>query len=504
MTDLFTICKNALDSMGESPKSLGKALSAISGLNDLDTAVTSDDFFDLLKGEDTNEPIAILFHERLASWDYASSPPWGEGSDRNTTLRRRAIYRTLSLTVDQQNLCDARFPYAPALDPPILIAGSENSGWRPWYTPQRASARKFYWKSYFGYLRDTKHWEAKNLAALDESTNDVIARLTDPEQQVPYQSKGLVVGFVQSGKTANFTGVIARAADAGYRLFIVLAGTINILRDQTQRRIDKELIGTDMCQDEQYELDEDYSEFVSHNGFPSERQAFDWERLTGSKEDFKRLKKGISALEFRRFDSSKPFFNPGNLHRDRAKLAVVKKNTTVLDKLIADLKSVGRKVDLSAVPALVIDDESDQASVNTVNAFQYRQRGKLEKERKARSETNNRIVTLLKTLPRAQYVGYTATPFANVFVDPEDAEDLFPSDFIVSLPRPEGYMGVREFYDDVEPQKGDYSSNQNAFVRFIEGPDEKAENLVQAIDAFVLSGAIKLYRSSRSGGKLSY
>ena len=93
-------------------------------------------------------------------------------------------------------------------------------------------------------------------------------------------------------------------------------------------------------------------------------------------------------------------------------------------------------------------------------------------------------------------MGYTATPFANVFVDPEDAADLYPSDYILSLPRPAGYMGVTDFHDAEEVTPGNFSSNQNAFVRFVQADDDLPANLPQALDAFVLAGAVKLYRES--------
>lgn len=498
----FELYKIALEGMSHRPRDLDRALQLVSNLDDREVSLVRDDLFALLEQNDANEPIAIIFHQKLAGWDYLSDPEWAGGTARNTIARRSIIYESLGLAASDRSFCDTRYPYAPALDPPIAITDDETGLWRPWYTAERQAARGYYWQSYSEYLRDKKRWEAKNLAALDEASRDVVQRLADPESLTPYQSKGLVVGYVQSGKTANFTGVIARAADAGYRLFIVLAGTINILRDQTQRRLDKELVGTEMCKDEHYEHDEDYVEFISHGGLPSEKGIFDWERLTGSKDDFTRLRKGISALEFRAYDPRQPFYAPANLHRERARLLVVKKNTTVLDKLLDDLQRVAERINISNVPTVVIDDESDQASINTWRPRQPHE--DLEKEREKRSETNKRIVKLLKLLPRAQYVGYTATPFANVFIDPDDAEDLFPADFIVSLPKPEGYMGVAEFYDDTKAAEGDYSSNEQAFVRFVDGVDDSEENLPRAIDAFVLAGAVKLFREKISNGRFKY
>src|SRR5207249_1507097 len=126
-------------------------------------------------------------------------------------------------------------------------------------------------------------------------------------------------------------------------------------------------------------------------------------------------------------------YHPTNLHRVPARLAIVKKNKAVLTKLVKDLKKITAR--LSDIPALIIDDESDQASINTTNPKTW------EAGRPERTAINFLISQLLSLLPRGQYVGYTATPFANVFVDPGDAANVFPRDFIISLDRPPGYMG---------------------------------------------------------------
>jgi hypothetical protein len=496
----LAIVSSTFEMMNERPSDLEKALSFVSEQRDRSPALTVDDLMEWIRSKNQNEPAARIVSARLAQWDYLPGLDWARDVPRNTSARRTLIYNRLGLSESHRVLFDERFPYAPALDLPITIT-EDRAGWQPWYSSARQKESDFYWKAYTSYLQNVKRFDSMNLATVLKSTEDIVARFSDPTSKTPYQVRGLVVGYVQSGKTTNFTGVIARASDAGYRLVIVLAGTINILREQTQRRIDKELIGKEMCTGEGYESDADYDEFVSYGTFPSELAGFDWERLTGAKEDFKRLKKGISALEFRKYAPAKPFYHPENLFRERARLVVVKKNTTVLDKLIGDLEHISKKTDLSAVPALVIDDESDQASINTIGPVP---RDELKRERENRSATNKRIVRLLKLLPRAQYVGYTATPFANVFIDPEDTEDLFPRDFILSLPRPNDYMGVRDFYDEDEPIADDFTSNRNAFVRFVRGDDYVPTNLPQALDAYVLAGALKLYREAKNPEIFSY
>ena len=191
-------------------------------------------------------------------------------------------------------------------------------------------------------------------------------------------------------------------------------------------------------------------------------------------------------------DKLKPLYDPYNLFPCGARLAVVKKNATVLKRLVGDLKKVRRQ--LGEIPTLIIDDESDQASVNTTDPRKWKE-GETE-----RSSINQLLSELLDLLPRAQYVGYTATPYANVFVDPEDAEDIFPKDFLLALRKPQGYMGVSDFHDlDVvygEGERNPDNSNEKAFVRSLTGDtlEERRLELAAAMDAFVLAGAIKLYR----------
>ena len=166
-----------------------------------------------------------------------------------------------------------------------------------------------------------------------------------------------------------------------------------------------------------------------------------------------------------------------------------------MKKLVRDLNKITAR--LSEIPALLIDDESDQASVNTSNPTRWKN------DQVERSAINRLISQLLTMLPRAQYVGYTATPFANVFIDPSDAEDIFPRDFLISLPRPHGYMGASDFHDldsEIPPAERTYEdSAEMAHVRIL--PDEESDKaeakLLEAMDSYVLAGAVKLYRESQ-------
>src|SRR5262249_5346445 len=143
-------------------------------------------------------------------------------------------------------------------------------------------------------------------------------------------------------------------------------------------------------------------------------------------------------LEFEKTNRAASLYDPGNLHALPVKLLVVKKHAGILSNLAKDLKLLHRTL-LPELPTLIVDDESDQAGLNTFS--------KKRAAAKQRAPTNKSIVELLKLFPRGQYVGYTATPYANALVNPDDPEDLYPKDFIISLDRPRGYMGVSDFFD---------------------------------------------------------
>ncbi|WP_344626951.1 Z1 domain-containing protein [Kitasatospora arboriphila] len=460
------------------------------------TDLSEETFHTRLANEEAlGDPLTALWARFLNAWDAQDTPQWPTETDPRTPGRRAAIYDRLGFGPALREILDAAVPVVHAAGATVIA--KEHI---PWYTPERAMARAYYWPAYEQHLRQKKRSEA-TIADLREATRAVVERLTDPEQEGLRQAKGLVVGHVQSGKTANFTGVIARSIDAGYRLVIVLSGTLNLLRAQTQKRLDMELVGQEnILRDADlsdldsvigidYVHDEDWPKFVQHGGRPSAQQSFDIDRLTTRDKDYKGLGEGIRALEFEKRDRAKRLYDPVNLHHAAARVLVVKKNKAVLTKLVKDLKQI-RGI-LGEIPALIIDDESDQASVNTTDPKKWRNNAP------TRTAINGLISQLLKLLPRAQYVGYTATPFANVFVDPGDAEDIFPSDFLISLESPDGYMGVRDFHDLDSPlsdsERTPENSQEKAHVRSI--TSKTGDRLQEAIDSFVLTGALKLFRA---------
>ncbi|HEY8722138.1 Z1 domain-containing protein [Pengzhenrongella sp.] len=454
------------------------------------------------------DPVVHRLHRALLAWDSAADAPWaaldGESAlPPHSGERRRAAYKRLGFSEALSSVLDEK---CPVVEHHEVVISTE---FEPWYETAKVDRPSFYWAHYEDYLRQ-KGWGADVIQSLDSATDDVVRRLSDPTRPEAKKTRGLVVGYVQSGKTANFTGVISKAVDAGYRLVIVLTGTVEMLRAQTQRRLDKELVGRENLV---YGLDttgetwlkefdyagdpewDDGASFVQHPDIATTDGVPRIVRATTLGADYKRLKQELTKLRFpSRPKKSAPLNDPANLAAADAYLAIVKKNASTLKKLITDLKAVGATT-LRELPVLIIDDESDLASLDTTSPAAKA------KDAKKRTAINRAISEILALAPRAQYVGYTATPFANVFVDPTDEQDIFPSDFLVTLHRPTGYMGVADFHDierdwTAEPKTIE-TSNRLAFVRDLE-PDVDAADLNaelrDAIDAFVLSGAIKLYR----------
>ncbi|WP_281841403.1 Z1 domain-containing protein [Sinisalibacter aestuarii] len=253
-----------------------------------------------------------------------------------------------------------------------------------------------HWSALHSYLENTKGWDPDTIASIDEASNEVVSLLDNPTRE-QFACRGLVVGYVQSGKTANMTAVIAKAVDAGYNLIIVLGGVTNKLRKQTQDRFDADVVN---------------------------RHRHLWQLYTTGEED------GDFILP-----PNRSFHMP---QEGQAQLIVMKKEGSRLRKLKKTIEKTPPII-LKKLKVLLIDDECDQASVNSA-------RGDYDMTR-----INEEIRRVLKALPAVSYVGYTATPFANVFINPfpindDDLDDLYPRDFITALERPKGYFGATEVF----------------------------------------------------------
>jgi hypothetical protein len=294
-----------------------------------------------------------------------------------------------------------------------------------WYNGPGPGDR--HWPALNGYLLNEKGWKRDAIESIDETSGEVVSLLADPSKE-QFRCRGLVVGYVQSGKTANMTAVIAKAVDAGYNLIVLLGGMTNKLRAQTQRRLEADIVARHRHLWQLYTTSEDTGDFtVPANG---------------------------------------SFTMPV---QGRAQLAVMKKVTSRLNSFHRTIRRTPPTI-LRQLKVLLIDDECDQASVNSA------------RDDYDMTKINEAIRKIITSLPAVSYVGYTATPFANVFIDPfphnkEELDDLYPEDFITSLPLPEGYFGTREVFGrapvDAEAETSDEAGRD--MIRLI--PKEQVDRI---------------------------
>lgn len=265
-----------------------------------------------------------------------------------------------------------------------------------------------FWNRYQRFLRDKEKYQPGVIFQLDKLTDEILDNLYDPALvDINFSKKGLVVGQVQSGKTSNFTGLICKAVDAGFNVVIVFAGILDDLRTQTQSRLEKCFLGFTTKDIRRIQDSERIGIGVGLIDNKPIAHAF-----TTVVSDFK--ESTVNSLGAN-FQTKEPI------------LFVVKKN----GRILANLKKWLSKKDLDGKSVLFIDDEADNASVNT------------SKDKNKASSINNKIREILSLFRRNAYVGYTATPYANIFIDRTDEKDLFPRHFIVNLPTPPAYLSPK-------------------------------------------------------------
>jgi len=344
----------------------------------------------------------------------------------------------------------------------------------PWLDSAKATINSYYWSRYKRYLGQA-HFPPLVVASLDQITDRILGLLENPDKRGNWDRKGLIVGHVQSGKTANYTGLICKAADAGYRLIIVMAGIHNNLRNQTQQRIDAGFVGIDSSK---LLSNVDMNEKLTGVG------TIDHERIPGTFTN--------STQDFKAAVAAQLGLSLGALREPV--VLVIKKNKYTLENLISWLRNNNLKygADLIDAPMLLIDDEADNASINTSKEFEE-------------ATTINRLIrNLLNMFGKRCYLGYTATPFANIFIDPETddamrSDDLFPRDFILSLDAPDNYVGSdRIFGDNPAPdivrELDDYEDLLPLKHKKEHKSVELPWSLYEAVRAFVISRAARLAR----------
>ncbi|WP_417857690.1 Z1 domain-containing protein [Xanthomarina gelatinilytica] len=366
---------------------------------------------------------------------------------------------------------------------------------KPWLYNEKSKINPELWNRYKIYMNQKD--SSFPIDTLDDITDKILDKCVNPKIKGRWDRRGMVVGNVQSGKTANYTGLINKATDAGYKLIIVIAGIHNSLRAQTQLRIDEGYIGRNS------------SDFILRK---------------------QNHRIGVGEIhantEIYSFTSSD---NNGDFKRQTATsinvpiggnsptVLVIKKNKSILENLILWLYQFSKESEngdrkIFDIPLLLIDDEADNASVNSGTELDVR--------------TINRLIrTLLNVFNQNTFIGYTATPYANIFIPAswsenletvvkdiqlKVGEDLFPRDFIVNIPPPSNYIGAIQVfgYDNEETSEEvqgfdtirQTEDQEPHFPRRINRlnkedlPEDVPNSLKKAIKSFILTCAIRRLR----------
>ena len=421
-------------------------------------------------------------------------------------------------SINEQNILDTLSKIEHVIGiiaPEASRIAEDDNNFIKWLTPERREETiRLYSEDYNDYLLNNENIPKKVVSTIDDATERILAGCGDPQNENPWIRRGMVVGSVQSGKTSNYIGLITKAADYGYKVIIVIAGIHENLRKQTQERINYGFIGYDRdstnLEGERIGVGKKFRKDGSKSKL---RDIFPWQ-LTFNTIDF-----GLNSAK----SSNVPF----DSKCERPLIFVIKKNPTVLENLIKWLECSPAK-DLSEKinhPLLLIDDEADNASINTAYG------------KGAISKINSQIRKLLSQFSRASYVGYTATPFANIFIDPDEenftytfkekipappgseskekkykiieenitSRDLFPRHFIVGLAPPSNYLGPHFLFKSEDSKnlkilKHIPASDFNYIsldpkIHTKEYDPSVPPSLVRAIRCFFISDAIKHLRN---------
>lgn len=399
--------------------------------------------------------------------------PDKQGIALKDKLSEDEVYQIIESVMERLELSSNIETDQVSRNPSSLFDPSDHIEWKPIKNGK-------YWKKHKAHLISIGKFKPTVLKDIDAHTDQIISMIEDPKRE-KFKTKGLVLGHVQSGKTSNYSVLISKAADQGYRFIIVLAGMHTILRKQTQLRIDKEITGYN-----DLGLNEDFIEWNDYEN------SFRWQCLTKICSSINKPHEDGEFNDFiRNFDDV--FENSKN----RPVICVIKKNNKVLNKFLSWI-STSRNSLLNELPVLIIDDEADQASVNA-------------RQNKVNDPTdiNVSIRALINRFSRTCYIGYTATPYANILQKEESSaeyfEDLFPSNFIHPLPEPKDYFGLNAIYNKE-------SSLVEHFVKLVPNANKKngkelssllknkeiTPSLINAIWDFLFSVAFKSLRRMKN------
>ena len=355
------------------------------------------------------------------------------------------------------------------MDKGVIIQGDEQQArdttwWRDKIKIKLQQEDKNYYATRFREFISRK-LSPEVIKTLDDDTDSVMNNIGNPKDN-RFKIFGMVVGHVQSGKTMNYSSLICKAADAGYKFIVVIAGDKNNLRNQTQKRINEYFIGKDA-------VGNNVGVGISNKNDRAKMPI----SLTNENSDFnkKDAEKNSQGINFDNVVT--PI------------VLVIKKNYRTLENVIEWLKN--QYNNSIAHPMLVIDDEADYASINT-------------NDENDPTKINKLIRTLLNLFEKSSYVAYTATPFANIFINDESLEqdelskDLFPSDFIYALDAPSNYFGAEKIFIDNKEKYiveiNDYEDKIPFKHRQDLEIDELPQSLCEAINVFCINCAIRHLR----------
>ncbi|QUH27321.1 Z1 domain-containing protein [Serpentinicella alkaliphila] len=348
------------------------------------------------------------------------------------------------------------------MDNGIIIQGveqqSRDTTWRSGKEKQKN--KLYYWSRYREYMK--KSLPPEVVKTIDTDTDIVMDNIEDPSF-IEFSRYGMVVGHVQSGKTANYSGLVCKEADAGYKFIVIIAGGMNNLRNQTQVRLNEAFVG----------LDKGLPVGVGKLGNIKDMPV----SLTTTEQDFNKqdANKNAQALNFDNISSPV--------------LLVIKKNASTLSNVIKWLEAQ-YKNQISNHAMLLIDDESDYASINT-------------KEEDDPTIINKRLRKLLSLFKKSVYVAYTATPYANIFIDHRTdtddlGRDLFPRDFIYALDAPSNYFGARKIFLDTDNKHIVEIDDYNDIIPLGHKKESDLptlpESLYEAMRVFIINVAIRNLR----------
>ena len=407
-----------------------------------------------------------------------------------------AGYTLLGMISDMENLKKVLYEEVTQESSQHNVIKSEEVRNRHWWTDFKTNIHepKKYWNRYYDFLSSKPGWSVASVRDMDDSTDEVMNYLSDPIAKKPDERRGLVYGDVQSGKTAHCIGLINKAYSAGYKIIIVLTGMQNSLRSQTQSRIDEEVLGYETSMENNNKA---ITEAIQNSiGVANVISNSEVEHILQS------LTNRDESGDFNKTMKTGSFMPPYIIVTKKVKSPL----TNILDFLttstIAETEK-GKKIIPAIYPALIIDDEADQASVNTKD---------MEKSEDP-TTINGLIRKILSVFKCKSYVGYTATPFANIFIphrtdDDVYGKDLFPKDFIAKAPRPDLYVGAREFFGLGDDEKIPTMPLYREIIKgkcFLGKGTKKSDpigelpvEMKDAVKCFLLSTAVRNLRGQRN------